>query len=109
MNPTEKLKQAFAEWEEKVLKPVLKRFPERKERFTTSSGIPVPRFLLPPDPDPDYLEKLGFPGATPFTRGVQPTMYRGRFWTMRRGLRARLFIRVRTAWGAWRRTSMSGW
>ncbi len=83
MNPTEKIKQAFAEWEEKVLKPVLKRFPERKERFTTSSEIPVPRFLLPEDPDPDYLEKLGFPGSAPFTRGVQPTMYRGRFWTMR--------------------------
>lgn len=77
------LKAQQAQWEREVLEPVLRRFPERKETFTTSSGIPIPRFLLPPDPDPDYLEKLGFPGSFPYTRGVQPTMYRGRFWTMR--------------------------
>ncbi len=77
------LKARQEQWEREVLDPVIRRFPERKETFTTSSGIPVPRFLLPPDPDPDYLEQLGFPGSFPFTRGVQPTMYRGRFWTMR--------------------------
>ncbi|PWB50144.1 MAG: methylmalonyl-CoA mutase [Anaerolineales bacterium] len=55
----------------------------RKDEFTTSSGIPIPPILTPDDPDPDYMEKLGFPGEFPFTRGVQPTMYRGRLWTMR--------------------------
>ena len=73
----------FRDWEHRLLKPALERFPERRPDFTTSSGIPVPRLGLPADPDPDYAEKLGFPGAYPFTRGIQPTMYRGRFWTMR--------------------------
>jgi methylmalonyl-CoA mutase, N-terminal domain len=70
-------------WEEQTLKPALERSPERKSEFHTSSGIPVPRLLVPPDPDADYSAQLGFPGEYPFTRGVQPTMYRGRFWTMR--------------------------
>jgi len=70
-------------WEEQTLNPTLKRFPERKEKFHTSSSIPLPRVLAPEDPDPDYNGKLGFPGEYPFTRGVQPTMYRGRLWTMR--------------------------
>ena len=68
-------------WEESVLKPVISRFPERKTEFETPSGIPVPRVALPVDAD--YMEKIGFPGEFPFTRGIQPTMYRGRFWTMR--------------------------
>ncbi len=71
------------QWEEQVLGPILKRFPERKNSFLTPSGIPLPNLLLPADPDPDYNEKLGFPGQFPYTRGVQPSMYRGRFWTMR--------------------------
>ena len=70
-------------WEEDVLTPSLKHFPERKPEFHTLSNIPMPRVLTPPDLDPDYNEKLGFPGEYPFTRGVQPTMYRGRLWTMR--------------------------
>ncbi len=70
-------------WEEEMLKPALQEHPERKETFETSSGIPVERLYLPADLDPDYLERLGFPGDYPFTRGVQPTMYRGRLWTMR--------------------------
>ncbi len=70
-------------WEGEILRPVLNQFPERKENFETSSGIPVERLYLPADPDPDYDDQLGFPGAYPFTRGVQPTMYRGRYWTMR--------------------------
>ncbi len=70
-------------WEDTTLNPLLKRFPERKPAFKTSSGIPVEPVYLPADPDPDYAEKLGFPGEYPFTRGVQPTMYRGRLWTMR--------------------------
>jgi methylmalonyl-CoA mutase, N-terminal domain len=70
-------------WEEEVYKPAVQRFPERKIEFTTSSSIPLPPILDPPDDDPDYAEKLGFPGQYPYTRGVQPTMYRGRLWTMR--------------------------
>ena len=70
-------------WEEETLNPALRRTPERKAEFFTSSGVSLPRLLTPPDPDPDYMEQLGFPGEYPFTRGVQPTMYRGRLWTMR--------------------------
>ncbi|MFH1636335.1 MAG: methylmalonyl-CoA mutase family protein [Chloroflexota bacterium] len=70
-------------WEDETLRPVTDRFPERKPEFQTLSGIPLPRVLTPPDDDPDYPEKLGFPGEYPFTRGVQPSMYRGRLWTMR--------------------------
>ena len=73
----------FTRWEEETLNPALKRNPERKPSFKTSSGIPVPRVLPPPEADLDFAEKLGFPGEYPFTRGVQPTMYRGRLWTMR--------------------------
>ncbi|HTX78501.1 MAG TPA: methylmalonyl-CoA mutase family protein [Longilinea sp.] len=68
-------------WEKEVLDPVLKKNPERKPEFASPSGIPLPRVSLPEDFD--YQEKLGFPGEYPFTRGVQPTMYRGRLWTMR--------------------------
>jgi len=70
-------------WGEETLKPALERFPERKKEFKTSSGIPVPRILTPTEQEFNYQEKLGFPGEYPFTRGVQPTMYRARFWTMR--------------------------
>lgn len=70
-------------WEETTLNPQLAKNPERRAAFETSSGIPLERVALPTDPDPDYAEKLGFPGQYPFTRGIQPTMYRGRFWTMR--------------------------
>lgn len=70
-------------WKEETVDPVLERFPEREERFETSSGIPVDRLYVPTGDDADYLEQEGFPGEYPFTRGVQPTMYRGRFWTMR--------------------------
>lgn len=77
------LSKAYKQWQEQILQKTLERYPERKEQFETSSGIPMPRFLLPLDEDPDYLEQLGFPGDYPYTRGVQPTMYRGRLWTMR--------------------------
>ncbi|NOY97652.1 MAG: methylmalonyl-CoA mutase family protein [Chloroflexi bacterium] len=70
-------------WEQEILNPLLEKRPERKAEFKTSSGIELPRLGLPPEPAPDYGAKLGFPGEYPFTRGVQPTMYRGRFWTMR--------------------------
>ena len=71
-------------WEDSVLKKALSRSPERKERFETTSGIEIKRVYTSEDTqDGDYQEKLDFPGQYPFTRGVQPTMYRGRFWTMR--------------------------
>lgn len=70
-------------WQETTLKKSLDKFKERKERFETSSGIEIPRLATPPEPDSAYEEKLGYPGEYPFTRGVQPTMYRSRFWTMR--------------------------
>ena len=70
-------------WEEQTRQPVTKRFPERKAEFTTPSGIPLPPLKTPQVPDPDFMDKLGYPGEYPYTRGVQPTMYRGRFWTMR--------------------------
>lgn len=60
----------------------IKRFPERKDTFTTLSDMEVDR-LYYPDNDLLYEEKIGFPGEYPYTRGIQPTMYRGRFWTMR--------------------------
>jgi methylmalonyl-CoA mutase N-terminal domain/subunit len=77
------LKSEQRRWEEETLKPTLERYPERKEKFFTPSGIPVPELLGPQEPPSDYEEELGFPGEYPFTRGVQPSMYRGRFWTMR--------------------------
>ena len=78
---TSKTKQ---EWVEKKLQPSTKKFPEREEHFLTTSGIEVADLYAPEDWDADgYNEKLGYPGEFPFTRGVQPTMYRGRMWTMR--------------------------
>ena len=74
---------AFVEWEENVLKKTLERTPERAKEFKTASGIPVERLALPETVDEEYIAEIGFPGQYPFTRGVQPTMYRGRFWTMR--------------------------
>ena len=73
----------FRSWEEEELKKALARFPERKERFTTHGGREVTRVAVPDKIDDHYLENIGFPGRYPYTRGVQPTMYRGRFWTMR--------------------------
>ena len=77
------LRAAFEAWASRSLLPTLEQTAERKPRFETSSGIPLELLHLPEDPDPDYLERLGFPGEPPYTRGVQPTMYRGRLWTMR--------------------------
>lgn len=70
-------------WEEQ-LQVELKKFPERSEKFSTRSGIEIKRVYTPLDLEViDYLKDLGMPGEYPFTRGVQRTMYRGRFWTMR--------------------------
>jgi methylmalonyl-CoA mutase N-terminal domain/subunit len=77
------LNDQYNKWKENTLKKSLDKFKERKERFEYSSGLEVPRLSLPPEADSAYEEKLGFPGEYPYTRGVQPTMYRSRFWTMR--------------------------
>ena len=81
------LAEKKAAWEAKAVAKTLARAPERQSEFTTSSGIPEERLYTPEDCCPEradaYLEQLGFPGEYPFTRGVQPTMYRGRLWTMR--------------------------
>ncbi|GAA0680267.1 methylmalonyl-CoA mutase family protein [Natronoarchaeum mannanilyticum] len=78
------IRDAREEWEAETLDPALDRHGERKERFATVSNLDVDRLYTPADvADLDYLDDLGFPGEEPFTRGVYPTMYRGRTWTMR--------------------------
>ncbi|MCK9245610.1 MAG: methylmalonyl-CoA mutase family protein [Anaerolineaceae bacterium] len=76
-------KTEFENWQERVYNPAIKRFPERKEQFKTSSNIPIPAVVPPEQINPQQFEQLGLPGEYPYTRGVQPTMYRGRLWTMR--------------------------
>ncbi len=71
-------------WEKTTLNKVISRSPEREPSFQTTSHIGMKRLYTPLDTDDiDYCRDLGFPGEFPFTRGVQPTMYRGRLWTMR--------------------------
>lgn len=78
------IEKARKAWEESKLNPALKRHKERKEKFQTSSAVEVKRIYDPQDSEHlDYVADLGYPGEYPFTRGVQPTMYRGRLWTMR--------------------------
>lgn len=85
------LSQKKVEWQENLLDPQIARFPERRKCFTTSSDDLIVEPLYAPDSvndtttslDDVYSDKLGFPGEYPFTRGIQPNMYRGRFWTMR--------------------------
>jgi len=101
------LDDQYSKWKESTLKKSLEKFKERKERFETSAGIEMPRLAMPAHSDngggldngastagqinavpplsaeESYLDKLGFPGEYPYTRGVLPTMYRSRLWTMR--------------------------
>lgn len=78
------LQRGFDDWQTNVLQPAIANIPERKNVFRTSSAIEVERLSTPLESaDHDYLERLGFPGSYPYTRGVQPTMYRSRLWTMR--------------------------
>ncbi len=77
------IQDEYSRWQKATLDPSLKKFPERKPRFETSSGFEMPRLSLPEEESAGYIDELGFPGEYPFTRGVQPTMYRSRFWTMR--------------------------
>jgi methylmalonyl-CoA mutase N-terminal domain/subunit len=82
-NPARPLRERFEHWSGDVEQGLLKR-PERQESFVNTSGIPIKRLYTPLDTiEIDYLTDLGFPGEYPFTRGVQPTMYRGKYWTMR--------------------------
>lgn len=80
----EKVQTAFNNWDEQVYKKTISKFPEQKKEFTTASFAKVNPLYTPVDIEQnEYNEKIGYPGLYPFTRGVQPTMYRGRFWTMR--------------------------
>ncbi len=78
------LSEGKREWQETTLASTLKRFPERQESFETTSGLTVDAVYTPEDiKDSKYDISLDYPGEYPFTRGIQPTMYRGRIWTMR--------------------------
>jgi methylmalonyl-CoA mutase N-terminal domain/subunit len=80
----EELRRLVEKWEQEAVAPVLKKAPERAEAGETVSGLPLKRAYTPEDwGEENYPEQLGMPGSFPFTRGVQPTMYRSRFWTMR--------------------------
>jgi methylmalonyl-CoA mutase N-terminal domain/subunit len=77
------IRKSYKKWADKI-QSSLEKFPERMDEFKTTSGIKVKRLYTPEDIESlDYLEDLSFPGEYPYTRGVQPTMYRGRLWTMR--------------------------
>jgi len=86
MNQDKTLKpvhDALQQWEERLTR-TLKKLPERREQFETISGLDIQRLYTPLDiAESDYLNDLSLPGDYPYTRGVQPTMYRSRFWTMR--------------------------
>jgi methylmalonyl-CoA mutase N-terminal domain/subunit len=78
------LKKSFEEWEKNVYKPSIKDSPEQKKQFRTISFTPVEPLYIPDQKKIDEYEKeIGFPGEHPYTRGIQPTMYRGKLWTMR--------------------------
>ncbi|MFQ5720075.1 MAG: methylmalonyl-CoA mutase [Acidobacteriota bacterium] len=78
------IRAAAEGWERTCRRPALERVPERREAFATTSDLDLPPLVTPADgAGTPYLERLGFPGQYPFTRGVQPTMYRARHWTMR--------------------------
>jgi methylmalonyl-CoA mutase N-terminal domain/subunit len=80
----EQIRDSAAQWESESRDPVLDAYGERQDRFATVSNMEVDRLYTPEDvADIDYEEDLGFPGEPPFTRGVYPTMHRGRTWTMR--------------------------
>jgi methylmalonyl-CoA mutase, N-terminal domain len=70
-------------WEKETYGHFVKKAPERDVRFESLSGIPIKPLYTPEDVTGSYAEKLGYPGEYPYTRGVYPTMYRGRLWTMR--------------------------
>ncbi|MCK4801691.1 MAG: hypothetical protein KAS84_06845, partial [Anaerolineales bacterium] len=78
------LQKNIERWEKETLQSSLDRFPERREKFITTSSELVNRLYTPNDlAGKTYQEEVGYPGQYPFTRGVHPTMYRSRKWTMR--------------------------
>lgn len=84
MGDNKTLPAAVKRWDDNTVAKTIGRFPERQDTFLTISGLPVNRLYTPLDSkDLDYEKDLGFPGEYPFTRGIQPTGYRGRLWTMR--------------------------
>lgn len=79
-----KIKERKEEWENKKYSKAVKNLPERMKEFTTISGKRIEKLYTPLDlPNFDYLNELNFPGEYPYTRGIHPTMYRSRLWTMR--------------------------
>jgi methylmalonyl-CoA mutase N-terminal domain/subunit len=79
-----RIKERYGEWEQKTLNPYLSKNPEQKGKFENLSGIEIKRIYTPIDVQSlDYEQNLGFSGGPPFTRGVYPSMYRGKTWTMR--------------------------
>jgi methylmalonyl-CoA mutase N-terminal domain/subunit len=84
MNDREEIRNKVEKWEKGIVAKTISRFPERKTPFVSTSGYEVKRVYSPLDVEEmDYNSDLSLPGEYPYTRGVQPTMYRGRFWTMR--------------------------
>ncbi len=80
----ESIKKEKEKWEEEVIGASLEKMPERNWKFTTISGVPIKRLYTPLDiQDIDFISDIGFPGVFPYTRGIHPTMYRGKLWTMR--------------------------
>ncbi|MCK6593381.1 MAG: methylmalonyl-CoA mutase family protein, partial [Polyangiaceae bacterium] len=77
------LKAAIQAWRNGPVADAEKKMPPRSPSFTTWSGVPVPDLVTPAEKKIRYQDDLGLPGEMPFTRGVQPTMYRGKLWTMR--------------------------
>ena len=75
--------QKYDEWLHNTYKKFTSKNPERKKEFTTASFSPVKELYIPDDIKGTHEDNLGFPGEYPFTRGIQPTMYRGKYWTMR--------------------------
>ncbi len=84
MNDHRSLEEAYQAWQKTVLEPYQAKAGERQDAFSTVSEVPIERLYTPLDVSgEDYLKNVGFPGSYPYTRGVYPTMYRGRLWTMR--------------------------
>ncbi len=80
------MSQSKENWRKKTLEPAVQRFPERRDHFDTDSGLAIDPLYGPEDLQEAGLDSqrdLGYPGEFPYTRGVQPNMYRGRVWTMR--------------------------
>ncbi|MBI5464490.1 MAG: methylmalonyl-CoA mutase family protein [Ignavibacteriales bacterium] len=77
----DEIKKQLKNWEANLVEPALNKAPERRKKFATDAGMEIQRLHIPTSRD--YKQQVGFPGEFPFTRGVYPTMYRNRFWTMR--------------------------